>query len=226
MKNRFYKNLQKRYHIRREKPQLWKFPSCGFGYIQIPKVATRSIRDAFGNSPQLGADQYATFDAFEDQNSLHIKQDKIRSQCEGLFVFAFVRDPLARLYSAYTNKVVDGEKRGKPCIFDCHGIQYGMSFDEFTKRVCTIPDRKINRHLRSQAWFLCNSNGDTIPDLVGHLEQCATDWKHLCGQLPALSPVPHKNKASHGKDFMSAYSSDTERMARERYAEDFVRFGY
>jgi hypothetical protein len=40
----WFVNLRKRYKITRERPQFWHFPELGVGYIQIPKVATRSIR--------------------------------------------------------------------------------------------------------------------------------------------------------------------------------------
>jgi len=221
-----YKNLLKRYHIRREKPQLWSFPNLQFGYIQIPKVATRSIRKAFGDSPSLAADAYSSFEAFEDDNSLHIKQDEIRHFVGDDYIFAFCRHPLSRLYSAYVNKITDAKSAGRRNIFQCHGITLDMSFSDFVKRVCLIPDHKIDRHLRSQAWFLCDSHGHLIPDYIGHLEAFADHWRELQTKIQSLSDLPHKNKGSHGSDYMSFYTPETEELARERYAADFRLLGY
>lgn len=221
-----YKNLQKRYHIRREKPQLWTFPSHKFGYIQIPKVATRSIRKAFAKASSLAADTYPSFEAFEDDNSLHIKQDEIRDLVGSDFIFAFTRHPLSRLYSAYVNKITDAKRAGRRNIFQCHGITLDITFSDFVKRVCQMPDHKIDRHLRSQTWFLCNSAGVLIPDYVGHLEVFADHWEELRNKIPQLLEIPHKNKGSHGSDYMSYYTPDTEKLARERYAEDFLLLGY
>lgn len=39
-------DIRKRYKIKRSRPQLWHFREHDFGFIQIPKVATRSIRQA------------------------------------------------------------------------------------------------------------------------------------------------------------------------------------
>jgi len=221
-----FKTLQKLYHIRREKPQFWHFPEQGFGYIQIPKVATRSIREALLNSPGFDAEKEMPFGQFEEKYSRHIKQNRIRPLAGSCLIFAFVRHPLARLYSAYINKITDAERDGRRNIFACHGISFGISFSEFVNRVCAIPDRRIDRHLRSQTWFLCDSKGDLIPDFIGHLEAFEEEWQLLCGRVPALGPVPHKNKGSHGADYMEFYTPETEQMARKRYARDVELFGY
>jgi len=221
-----YKKFKKLYHIRREKPQLWHFPEQGFGYIQIPKVATRSIREGLLNSPGLSSGKDIPLPEFEEKNSLHIHQDKIRPLVKSLLLFAFVRHPLARLYSAYTNKIADAGNANRRNIFECHGIHFGISFPEFLEKVCAIPDNKIDRHLRSQSWFLCDSKGNLIPDFIGHLETFDKDWLSLCAKIPSLGPVPHKNKSAHGQDYRSKYTPETEQLARTRYARDFERFGY
>lgn len=222
----YFKDILKIYHIRREKPQFWHFPEQQFGYIQIPKVATRSIREALNNSSGIPSCPDGSFDQFEETYSQHITQDQIRPLAGSNFIFAFVRHPQARLYSAYVNKIIDAEKQGARNILSCHGIRYGISFTAFVDRVCAIPDRNIDRHLRSQAWFLCDSNGALIPNSIGHLETFDDDWKKLCARIPALGPSPHKNKAAHGHDFSSAYTAKTEELVRARYALDFKLFGY
>jgi hypothetical protein len=56
---------------------------------------------------------------------------------------------------------------------------------------------------------------------IGHLETFEKDWQLLCDQVPTLGPVPHKNKGSHGADYMEFYTPEAEQMARKRYARDF-----
>lgn len=218
-------DARKRYKIRREKPQLWLFEQQGFGYIQIPKVATRSIRNALYTSAG-GASESNEFANFESENSAHVAKKYIRKQVDqGVFVFAFVRDPLARLHSAWVNKIVDGEKYGRRNIFRCHGMPYGMSFSDFVRRVHQLEDHQLDRHIRSQAWFLADARG-VLPQFVGRLERFSDDWQVLRQRLPVLGAVDHMNKAAFSMDHLSAYDDQTLALAVERYAKDFELFGY
>jgi dermatan 4-sulfotransferase 1 len=218
-------DARKRYKIRRSKPQLWHFREQGFGYIQIPKVATRSIRQALFD--MSGArDPSEAFPAFESRNSAHLSHARIREEVDrGLFVFAFVRHPLARLYSAWMNKIVRTEDATKRNIFSCHGMHDGMPFDAFVRRVSELQDEQLDRHLRSQAWFLSDATG-LLPAFVGKLERFGEDWRLLRERLPVLGDVPHKNKASHGMDFLEPYDEETLGLAIARFRRDFELFGY
>ncbi len=218
-------DARKRYKIRREQPQFWHFDEQGFGYIQIPKVATRSIRQALlgvvGEAPDTRP--YAEFEA---QYSAHQSHRHIRESVDaGLFVFAFVRDPLARLHSAWVNKIVDGERYGRKNIFRCHGMPYGMSFASFVRRVSELEDREVDRHIRSQSWFLCDDKG-LLPAYVGQLEQFAEHWALLRARLPVLGEVAHINKAAFQMDYLAAYDRQTLGLAVERFQRDFELFGY
>lgn len=223
--NNYLVDARKRYKIAREKPQFWCFEKQGFGYIQIPKVATRSIRKALltvGGEVDNGR----PFADFEQQYSAHVDHAVIRQQVDcGVFVFAFVRDPLARLHSAWVNKIVDGAKYGRRNIFRCHGMPYGMSFRDFVVRVSELRDSQVDRHIRSQAWFLCDAQG-LLPGFVGHLESFGSDWEDLRKMQPALGAVGHINKAAHNMDYLAAYDSETMALAVNRYRQDFELFGY
>ena len=80
-----------------------------------------------------------------------------------------VRNPLARLYSCYRDKVVNAETRRSHCTLTPYGINFGMSFDEFVYRVAEIPDPKANDHFRSLHTFL-TYKGHSFVDYVGKLE--------------------------------------------------------
>lgn len=220
----WFRNIRKRYKIRREQPQYWDFPELGFGYIQIPKVATRSIRDGLMNAQGFSSG-YSNFMDFEQKFSSHIAHEKIRAASRGKLVFAFVRHPLARLYSAYVDKIINAEREGRRNIFECNGLPFGISFEDFVRRVCAISDRSIDRHLRSQAWFLSDASG-LIPNYIGKLEQFNEDWERLREQLPMLGAVRHLNVASSGSDYLSHYSKEARDLAVSRYAMDFSLFKY
>ena len=220
----WFRNARKRYKIGREKPQLWFFEEAGFGYIQIPKVATRSIRQAFANTRELGYDG-ADFSAFEQRHSAHLSAHEIRARVGDAPVFAFVRHPLARLHSAWVNKIVDAERKGERNILACHGIHFGTSFEDFVDRVCDLPDRRIDRHLRAQVWFLHDEQG-LIPTFVGKMECFPDDWQRLRETIPVLGEVGHANKAAFGADYVSHYTPRMIDKVVQRYEADFRLFGY
>ncbi len=220
-----WKILRKRMRIHREKPDVWFFPKQDVGYIQIPKVATRSIRQAFEASSAGLTGESLSLDVLEKQFSKHITHDQIRPHVGNAFLFAFVRNPLTRLHSAYRDKIVNAERAGKANIFACHGMTFGMTFEQFVKRVAEIPDRSIDRHLRSQASFLTDKSGCLIPDFIGQLESFQEGWEAVREKVPSLHTVPHRN-SSQTVDHSTAYSPEIKKIARIRYQKDFELFGY
>lgn len=220
----WYEDARKRYKIGREKPQVWHFEAARFGYIQIPKVATRSIRQAFTGAQGLmlaGED----FDAFERRCSAHMSLTQARATLGDVPVFAFVRHPLARLHSAWMDKIVEAEREGERNILRCHGMHFGMSFEAFVERVCALRDEQIDRHLRSQAWFLADERG-LVPTFVGRLEHFADDWVRLRELIPALGEIGHINRAAFGMNHAEHYTPRMLAMAAKRYEADFSLFDY
>ncbi len=51
-----------------------------------------------------------------------------------------------------------------------------MDFTEFVDVLAKLPDDIIDRHLRSQSWFLCDEQG-LLPDYIGKLENFDADWE-------------------------------------------------
>ncbi|MBM7061183.1 sulfotransferase family 2 domain-containing protein [Pseudomonas sp. UL073] len=219
----WFEDARKRYKISRELPQVWSFPTQRFAYIQIPKVASRSIRQELSSNLALRqADE--SFKAFEDRCSSHIPLPLSRRQSAELTVFAFVRHPLGRLHSAYLDKIVGHERSGKRNILRCHGIEFGISFGEFVERVCQLPDDKLDRHLRSQSWFLRDKSG-LVPEFIGRLERFEQDWTVLRKRVPCLGEVSERSQAG-SVDYQEVYGEAAYRLACERFSEDFELFGY
>lgn len=219
-----FKNIRKRYKIRREKPELWHFDNLGFGYIQIPKVATRSIRAGLLNTQGISIDPN-NFEAFEARFGKHLPHATIRETGKHCLIFAFVRNPFARLYSAYADKILNASKEGRRNIFECHAIHYAMDFETFARRVCQLQDHQLDRHLRSQSWFLHDEKGQ-IPQFVGKLETFNADWDKLREMIPALGSVGRLNTAAGDSNYMENYSPELQALVAKRFAADFAHFGY
>ena len=222
-KIRLWNKLRK---LPREKPQLYLFPEYSFGYIQIPKVASRSIRAAVtaftsGTAPDEDVDKNLVAE-YETRYARHLKHAEIAALARDNFIFAFVRNPYERIYSCYKNKIEDARTAGRRNIFEKHGITFDVTFDEFVRKVASLPDHKSDRHFRSQAWFLTHG-GVLMPAFIGKLESMAEDWAVLEERF-GIVPPPQINVSS--KKPLPEMSAEVKEMIFERYLEDFELFGY
>ena len=216
-KLKYYRRFRK---IQRSKPEFWFLPQDNLGYIQIPKVASRSIRIALID--HFSGQDSARFDKqklkeFSEIHSEHIKQSQIRKQHTDAFIFSFVRHPYARILSCYKNKVAMpiSEKN----IFACHDINLNDSFDTFVDKICDIPDRDADRHFRSQSWFLINED-QLLTDFVGKLENIESDWDYL-SQRFKLPAIPHRNAT---QKTITEISNRNKQLIQQRYHDDFNHF--
>lgn len=216
--------------LRREKPQVWLLPSARLGYIQIPKVASRSIRASIIEMARdeitIDTDRQDIADkAVEELFSRHVARKQLAKLPGDYFLFAFVRNPLTRLYSAYANKLLDSASGGTRNIFAHMGMSPGMPFEDFVMRVAELKDHQIDRHLRSQHWFLTYED-KLFVDYIGKMENLSADWKELQTRfrVPAL---PHKNSSSAADpDSWQPFTRRLAEVAIERYREDIELFGY
>ena len=232
LKKRF-EHWKRNNKIQREKPEVWLMKDIRVGYIQIPKVATRSIQQCLANYyvEKESLDRPIVWDKktikkVEEKTAFHASQKVLSLLSKENYIFAFVRNPYDRLYSAYKNKVLQPLEIGDKNILSNHGVRLGMEFDEFVDIVCGVTDNRIDRHLRSQAWFL-SYEGNVIPKFIGHLECFEKDWASLDKRFNLGKPV-HKNstKSLNIDDYRMKYSRELEEKVYERYKEDFNFFGY
>jgi len=222
-KIRLWNKLRK---LPREKPQLYLFHEYKFGYIQIPKVASRSIRAAVtahmsGAVPNENVDKDLLAE-FETRYARHLKHSEIAALSRKNFIFAFVRNPYERIYSCYKNKIEDVRASGGRNIFEKHGIDLDVTFEEFVRKIAMLPDHKSDRHFRSQAWFL-TFEGALLPAFLGKLENMSDDWQIL-QQRFGVAPPPQINVSSVKP--LPDMSNETKTLIFRRYEEDFRSFGY
>ena len=226
-----YKDIRKNLKIPREKPQVWLLEKERLGYIQIPKNASRSIRlclvEHLANNriPEDATIDKRCITAIEHQHSIHIPVSSIRQELGGkFFLFGFVRNPLTRIFSCYQNKVVAIRKSGKKNILANHRIDIDMDFTSFVDVIVKIPDRNIDRHLRSQSWFLSDQDG-LLLDFTGKLENLDEDWAYISTKF-RLPKLPHRNKSNATEKISAACSKASIEKLIDRYSVDIELFGY
>ena len=204
-------------------------------YISIPKVACTAIKHALMGGlvdDSLHSDNVMdihTLTAKYRKSSLTMKDKKF-------YKFAFVRNPFERLVSCYKDKVQREIQHNNRYYFDTgynqvliknlFGSQFNssMSFADFVKLVCKIPDFLSDGHFKSQ-YSMLYKHGNLVPDFVGKLENMEKDWEIIanrchCGKLKTVNRTDNE-------DWMSCYTSENlvESVAA-RYKKDIDCFGY
>lgn len=184
-------------------------------YVRIPKSGNSSIRGSIEG-------------AINDRMS----SSSIVGLSGGWTSFSFVRNPWARLVSAYrekvhkdyaTKKMLNGVYKG----FLDSGIPVhnNMSFAAFCEVVCAIPDMRTDKHLRSQSSFVIRK-GAPIVSFLGKVETMESDWNTLMDRVGLDFKLAHLNHTGH--QHYSNYFTDTRliNLVGDRYAEDVRNFDY
>lgn len=205
----------------------WDMREHGLVFVAIPKVAQTSMRAALAahaaGALEVDANEAERWEALAvERYQINAYPPELRRLSANSFSFAFVRNPLDRLFSAYVNKVlapVDPSMN----LFERHGISPGMSFPDFVEAVLPLSEDRCDIHLRSQYRFISDREG-VIVDYVGRFERLGSDWDVLRERfgLPAL---PKQNVSSE-RSYRDAYTPALARVVAGRYARDIELFGY
>jgi chondroitin 4-sulfotransferase 11 len=193
-------------------------PELGVVFVPTPKVANRSMKAAMAQTLNPG------FQGDPHQGWQYVPVALMRDN--DYFRFGFVRNPLDRLLSCYSQKIVHYARRmNMPLEFWRYGSRFhkDMSFEEFVTVIADIPDRLADIHIRSQHTFFYHK-GQLMVDFVGRFENLEADWNTLRERFgfPAL---PHYNRSSHA-DFRDMYTPSIAQLAASRYQRDIELFGY
>lgn len=140
---------------------------------------------------------------------------------DGLFKFAFVRNPWDLQVSSYHHL-----KRERPHLLEGH-----ESFEEFT-RWKLDPERPYQYHLDTSithlADYLTDMRGNLLTDFIGRYERLQDDWDHICKTIGVPTPVlPHKRQATdRSKDYRSYYSDELAERVGQFFARDIEMLDY
>jgi len=218
-----------------EKHVVW-LPQLKLAYFRIPKAANSSIRYILAKHQCLTSQRGLR----PSNDAFWLEQDKAVAQLltptdfisdpEAVrsWSFTFVRNPLARLYSCWNNKVI--ENRGAMSRrFLNMGVTHGMSFEDFVDCVVASPDDACDIHVRSQVAIL-TLDGHVLPNFVGRVESIAPDWKHVryearIRNAPGLGTMQQRNvRKSVQSDIMFELSKTVRDKIMWRYRQDFEFF--
>ena len=148
---------------------------------------------------------------------------------DSVFSFLFVRNPWVRLISCYHQKVVEERPKIYPdFIIGYPGIPFNrMSFADFVRFVCRVPDDLCDVHFRPQLAFF---NPQEV-DFIGRVEQFSDDLAYVIKHLGLDDKFlkwcyKAENKTSKEKHYTEFYDEKTRRLVAEKYKSDIAQFNY
>lgn len=204
---RFIDNIFLSYYLRIAKQR-------GIFFFHIPKSAGTSIcQELYGR--RIGHFSYNKICALKGE-----------SVFKGLETFTVVRNPLARIYSAY-KFVYYGSGLG--AVKDQNFYQKNprfRNFDTFVQEWLVNQDlNKIDLIFKPQHQFVCNDKSQVNVDHVFFIEEPQEIETYLSDHLKKNVKLSNLNK-SYMK-FAENYASDeSELIIKRLYAKDFEIFGY
>ncbi|EPN6114053.1 sulfotransferase family 2 domain-containing protein [Campylobacter coli] len=185
-------------------------------FIHVPKVAGSSIERVIYQTDKwlvghVKASDYTKFD-----------KDKFDSY----FSFGFVRNPYDRVVSAYhylKNDSLD------PCDIKWGRLHINnLTFEEF---ILSLQDEEFKEeilsknHFSFQYKYLCDKNMNILVNFIGKFEKLDNDFKKILNILRRKDSLVHINKSKH-LNYRDYYNSQTYKIIREIYRDDFEIFDY
>ncbi len=195
-------------------------------FIHIPKTAGDSIESFFN---MQDSDSMYNPNPIYNYSPQHYPIDilkKVVKDYDGLYKFAFVRNPYTRMVSEYL--YINRNEGFKYKSFD--GNTFHLWLEEYTEKIDTD-------HKELQANFI-----DYSIDFVGKFENLHNDfekvkselidfWKKNDIEIPedfTTSSLPHKNYVAGDKESIvkTLMKEKSKTLIAEIYNKDFIRFNY
>ncbi|MGN5489783.1 sulfotransferase family 2 domain-containing protein [Campylobacter coli] len=185
-------------------------------FIHVPKVAGSSIERVIYQTDKwlvghVKASDYTKFD-----------KDKFYSY----FSFGFVRNPYDRVVSAYHYLKNDSPD---PCDIKWGRLHINnLTFEEF---ILSLQDEEFKEeilsknHFSFQYKYLCDKNMNILVNFIGKFEKLDNDFKKILNILRRKDSLVHINKSKH-LNYRDYYNSQTYKIIREIYRDDFEIFDY
>jgi hypothetical protein len=209
-------------------------PDLSFVYITVPKAANSTIkRTLFAlydkSPPESNLEAlHASAGPYRTISQLSRTEINLAFRHPQSYRFTFVRNPYARLLSAYWDKIIDCNRRD-------YGNRYAKklklsanaTFEQFVLGVSGQPDRASDWHWMSQT--RCTMLNLVDYSFVGRVESLAEDLAKVLSIIGRNSylhePVVHLNRTAE-QPSGNIYTKRVADIVFRRYQDDFANFQY
>lgn len=199
-------------------------------YLNNPKAGCSTVKASLW-SAICGTPQAVAGNVHDIEASPFTNEPTPEDGIEDTVVFTFVRNPFARVISAYVNKIVQRRDHVWPRFARAHGLDPDaeIGFDTFVECIATIRPENHDPHWRAQS---INTLAAYLqPNFIGALEHIDTELPALLARLFPSGDGAMRTRNRHGTDASTRIrdylrSEATRARLLDIYGEDFERFGY
>ena len=216
----FWKDYKKN-QAKRKRPveqnsySLKPFDDCHSIFIRIPKCGTQAISTSLFGNLGYGHRTIMQYRLFYDPSTF-----------QNYFKFAFVRNPMTRLASAYFFLRKGGFSRRDKAFNESVLSKY-VDFEDFVLHGLSSQDIATYIHFLPQWHFVCDSKGRLAVDFVGKIEQADQDFEYVCSRLGVKKTLSKRN-VTQGKiqPYEEMFTDEMKKVVEHVYSKDFELFGY
>ncbi len=140
------------------------------------------------------------------------------------FKFTVVRNPWARLVSAYFF-LRDGGLGEKDRVWFDRELGGFNDFDDFVQRWVNKTNIWKLYHFHPQYHYMIDRRQKIRLDFVAFLENIEDDFVYITNRIGIERTLDKMNKSTHSS-YMGYYSETTKRIVADAYAEDIEMLGY
>jgi hypothetical protein len=209
--------------------------SPGFVYCRIPKAANSSVMATLYNA-QHGKAGFSREEMNQLKFHTYLKpsdlSEKDVTAARDFFSFTICRDPVARLLSAYKDKVMDRsnlEHRCEVARFLGRPIDAEIGFDEFLDFIESDNGLKVNYHWAPQAGLLAIQPEKL--SFIGRVENLAADLAFVVRSIfgddrEIINWSPHSTREPSCRDSREPLTRAQKARISVLYRQDFEVFCY
>lgn len=205
--------------------QIWWTPQIPIIYVGNPKAGCSSIKQSLKSAQarqyeRSGRSFTRIVDPHTDDDCLR-RKGLAPSNCRNRYVFSCVRNPLARVLSAYLDKVVAGDHRNYPELRNLRSV----TFESFLRAIADHDPLLLDVHFRPQH---INLNYPIVSyDAVFYLENAepmASFLEQIVPEFEFARFSPHARSAQ--QKLAEHFDPVTIGLVHRIYSRDFTYFGY
>ena len=200
----------------------------GFVFVHVPKTAGMSMYAALGVDRGFG----------------HLRLSD-HHDVDGLFSFAFVRNPWDRLVSVYHylragGRANDADLAAQAAVADAETFDaFVVDLPEYQRRLAEVPargwgvptssstdaaDRRFP-HLLPQTTWTHEDGPEPVVDFVGRYERLGPDVRSVGERIGATLVLGRENASTRG-DYRDYFGHTTRAIVADAYRADIDAFGY
>ncbi|MEO0406177.1 MAG: sulfotransferase family 2 domain-containing protein [Cyanobacteria bacterium P01_A01_bin.135] len=193
-------------------------------YIHIPKAGGVSIYNSLF-AEAIGKEHVKSVGHYSIRDYQLIFGSKT---VQDYFTFSIVRNPWARVLSAYKFLRRGGFHKWDAIWAEKHLSKFN-SFDDFVIRWLTPHSACRAMHFIPQHNFLVSCSGQLKIDFIGKLETIEADFDAIRKTLNIDCRIRHLNRSKPTSDrrgYRRSYTAQSQRIVEQVYQKDIEVFGY